>query len=81
MWFKNKNALNEMLERLSMMKLGIFDNENQIYFGWVNLSLIKTWLCVFVQVLIEYIVEKYDDWKKSLFNSALKYQRYSDFSF
>ena len=58
MWFKNKNALNEMLEMLSVMKLGIFDNENQIDFGWVNLSFIKTCLCVFVYVLIEYIVEK-----------------------
>ena len=47
-----------MLEMLSMMKLGIFDNENQIDFGWVNLSFIKTCLCVFVYVLIEYIVEK-----------------------
>ena len=59
-----------MLEMLSMVKLGTFNEENKISFGWVNLSLTKTCFFVFDHVLIEYIVEKYDDWKKSLCNSA-----------
>ena len=70
-----------MLEMFSMVKLGSFNEENQICLGWVNLTLMITCFFVFLHVLIEHIVENYDDWKKSLCNSDLKYQRYSDFSF
>ena len=61
-----------MLEMLSLVKLGSFDKRNQIGFGWVNLSFMKTCFCVFVHVLIEYIVEKYDDWKKKFVQFGLK---------
>ena len=59
-----------MLEMFSMVKLGSFNEENQICLGWENLSLMITCFFVFVHVLIEHIVENYDDWKKSLCKSA-----------
>ena len=58
---KNEKSLNKMLEMFSMVKLGKFNEENQICLGWVNLSLMITCFFVFVYVLIEHIVENYND--------------------
>ena len=58
---EKEKSLNKMLEMLSFVKLGSFNKRNQIGFGWVNLSFMKTCFCVLAHVLIKYIVEKYDD--------------------
>ena len=58
---KKEKSLNKMLEMFSMVKLGSFNEENQICLGWENLSLMITCFFVFVHVLIEHIVENYDD--------------------
>ena len=58
---KKEKSLNKMLEMFSMVKLGSFNEENQICLGWENLSLMITCFFVFVHVLIEHIVDNYDD--------------------